>query len=82
MHSLHTGYNSDELNKAYEASLTEGDPEKRAQLYKKIQEIYSPTGPMIYLYETPYPVAFNAKTKGFIQTPLGTNVFEGAYKEK
>jgi peptide/nickel transport system substrate-binding protein len=81
VHSLHTGYNNDELNKAYEASLTEGDPEKRAQLYKKIQEIYSPTGPMIYLYETPFPVAFNAKTKGFVQTPLGTNVFEGAYKE-
>jgi peptide/nickel transport system substrate-binding protein len=82
VHALHSGYNNDELNKLYEASLTESDPEKRAEMYKKIQEIYNPTGPMIYLYETPYPVAFNTKAKGFVQTPLGANLFVKAYKEK
>lgn len=82
VHALHTGYKNDELDKLYEQSLTESDPAKRAEMYKKIQEIYNPTGPMIYLYETPFPVAFNVKTKGFVQTPLGTNVFERAYKEK
>jgi peptide/nickel transport system substrate-binding protein len=81
-HSLHSGYNNEELNKLYEQSLNEPDEAKRADLYKKIQEIYNPTGPMIYLYETPFPVAFNDKTKGFVQTPLGANLFERAYKEK
>jgi len=38
--------------------------------------------PIIYLYETPYPVAFRKNAKGFIQIPLGNNLFEAAYVEK
>lgn len=82
VHALHSGYNNPDVNKLYEQSLTESDPAKRADEYKRMQELYNPTGPMIYLYETPFPVAFNDRTKGFVQTPLGDNLFEGAYKEK
>lgn len=33
---------------------------------------------MVYLYELPYPVALNKKVKGFIQIPLGNNIFRSA----
>jgi peptide/nickel transport system substrate-binding protein len=38
--------------------------------------------PIVFLYETPYPVALRKKTKGFVQIPLGNNIFEAAYVEK
>ena len=80
--SLHTGYQNKRIEELFNQSQQEMDPAKRAAQYKEIQEIYAETGPMVPLYETPYPVAFRAKAKGFIQIPLGMNIFEGAYIEK
>ena len=34
--------------------------------------------PIMFLYETPYPVALRKKVKGFVQIPLGNNIFVGA----
>jgi peptide/nickel transport system substrate-binding protein len=36
---------------------------------------------MLFIYETPYPVALQQKVKGFIQIPLGNNIFVGAHLE-
>ena len=36
----------------------------------------------MFLYETPYPVALRKNAKGFVQIPLGNNIFEAAYVEK
>jgi peptide/nickel transport system substrate-binding protein len=80
--SLHTGYQNKRIEELFNQSQQEMDPAKRAAQYKEIQEIYAETGPMVPLYETPYPVAFRTKAKGFIQIPLGMNIFEGAYIEK
>jgi peptide/nickel transport system substrate-binding protein len=80
--SLHTGYQNKRVEELFQQSQQEMDPTKRAAQYKEIQEIYAETGPMVPLYETPYPVAFRTKAKGFIQIPLGMNIFEGAYVEK
>ena len=33
----------------------------------------------MFLYESPYPVALRKEVKGFIQIPLGNNIFVGAY---
>jgi peptide/nickel transport system substrate-binding protein len=79
--SLHSGFEDKRLNELFEASQKEVNPEKRAEQYKEIQEIYNAKGNMVFLYETPYPVAFRKNAKGFIQTPLGSNIFEGAYIE-
>jgi peptide/nickel transport system substrate-binding protein len=38
--------------------------------------------PIIPLYESPYPVAFRKSVKGFVQIPLGNNIFVGASVEK
>ena len=37
---------------------------------------------MLFIYETPYPVALQQSVKGFNQIPLGNNIFVGAHLEK
>ena len=73
--ALHTGWKSEEADKLFEASQKEADPAKRAEQYARIQEIYNATGPIVPLYETPYPVALRKNVKGFVQIPLGNNIF-------
>jgi peptide/nickel transport system substrate-binding protein len=34
------------------------------------------------LYETPYPVALSDKAHGFLQIPLGNNIFRATWVEK
>jgi peptide/nickel transport system substrate-binding protein len=80
--SLHSGWNVDEVNQLFEQSQQETDPEARAAQYQRIQEIHTGEAPVIYLYETPYPVALQANVKGFYQIPLGNNIFAETYIEK
>jgi peptide/nickel transport system substrate-binding protein len=80
--ALHSGWKNEEADKLFEASQKETDAAKRAEQYAKIQEIFNATGPIVPLYETPYPVALNKKVKGFIQIPLGNNIFAATYLEK
>ncbi len=47
-----------------------------------MQEIFNTTGPTLPLYETPYPVALRDTTKGFLQIPLGNNIFRAAWLDK
>jgi len=80
--SLHSGWNVDEVNKMFEKSQKELDTEARAAQKDRIQEIHIDEAPMVYLYETPYPVALQSNVKGFYQIPLGNNIFARTYIEK
>jgi peptide/nickel transport system substrate-binding protein len=80
--ALHSGWKNEEVDKLFEASQKEVDPEKRKQQYARIQEIFNAEGPTVPLYQTPYPVALSDKAKGFIQIPLGNNIFRSAWIEK
>ena len=80
--SQHSGWKSEEADKLFEASQSERDPAKRAAQYARIQEIHNADGPMVFLYESPYPVALSKKAKGFLQIPLGNNIFRAAYLAK
>jgi peptide/nickel transport system substrate-binding protein len=80
--SLHSGYQDKRIDELFLKSQEENNAETRRAQYKEIQEIYNGAAPIIFLYETPYPVAFRAKAKGFVQIPLGNNIFEAAYVEK
>jgi peptide/nickel transport system substrate-binding protein len=77
--SLHSGWDNKKVNELYLASQEEVVPAKRAAQYKEIQEIYAADAPILFLYESPYPVAFRKNAMGFVQIPLGNNLFEGAY---
>ncbi|MBM7044678.1 ABC transporter substrate-binding protein [Rhizobium lusitanum] len=80
--ALHTGWKNADVDKLFEDSQKEADKTKRAGQYAKIQEIYNADGPIVPLYETPYPVALSKKVHGFVQIPLGNNIFVKAWKDK
>ncbi len=80
--ALHSGWKNEEADALFEASQKEIDPKKRAEQYAKMQEIYNTSGPTVPLFETPYPVALNKKVHGFLQIPLGNNIFSKTWKDK
>jgi len=80
--SLHSGYENKDIEGWYDAGQKEPDPAKRADIYKQIQQAYMADAPIVFLYQSPYPVALKKSVKGFVQIPLGNNVFSGAYIEK
>jgi peptide/nickel transport system substrate-binding protein len=80
--ALHSGWKNQEVDTLFEASQKESDAKKRAEQYARIQKIYAESGPILYLYETPYPVALRKNVQGFVQIPLGNNIFAGAYLTK
>ena len=80
--SLHSGWQDKKVDELYLKSQEEVDLTKRTAQYKEIQEIYSAAAPIIFLFETPYPVAFRKNVSGFVQIPLGNNMFERAYVSK
>jgi peptide/nickel transport system substrate-binding protein len=80
--SLHTGFQNDQLEGIFEQSQREPNRAKRASLYRSIQKIYFDAAPIIFLYEAPYPVALQKYVKGFVQIPLGNNIFVNTSLEK
>ncbi|MFI5016710.1 MAG: ABC transporter substrate-binding protein [Dongiales bacterium] len=79
--SLHSGYEDKTIDELFEKSGKEADKAKRADQYKQIQDIYMKAAPILFLYQSPYPVALRKNVKGFVQIPLGNNIVSGAYKE-
>ncbi len=80
--SLHTGFQNAELEALFEESQSELDIATRTDQYAQIQQIYAEEAPIIFLYETPYPVALRKTTTGFFQLPLGQNLFTRVQVEK
>jgi peptide/nickel transport system substrate-binding protein len=78
--SLHTGFKSAEIDKLFAESQQELDKTKRAEEYKQIQKIFMDAAPIVFLYETPYPVAIRKTVTGLNQIPLGNYIFKTAYK--
>ncbi len=80
--ALHSGWKNPDVDKLFVASQSEIDPAKRAAEYAQIQQIFNATGPIVPLYETPYPVALTKNVNGFIQIPLGNNIFRATWLSK
>jgi peptide/nickel transport system substrate-binding protein len=79
--SNHTGFDDKDIEKWFDASQSEIDTTKRAELYKKIQQKYAADAPIVFLLEIPYPIAARKEVKGFVQIPLGDNIFVETSKE-
>lgn len=73
-----TAWEDDEFNALFESAATEMDPEKRGEHYAQMQKIYAEAAPLLYMYETPFAVAVSTAVEGYVQTPLGNNVFDEA----
>lgn len=80
--ALHSGWRNEEVDRLFEASQKEMDPATRAEQFARIQEIFNASGPTIPLYETPYPVALRDDVHGFLQIPLGSNIFSKTWLEQ
>jgi peptide/nickel transport system substrate-binding protein len=81
VNSIHSGWKSDKVDALFLASQEEIDIPKRRAQYKEMQDIYKGDAPMVFMYESPYPVAFRKNVKGFLQIPLGNNYFNEVYIE-
>ena len=79
--SIHSGWKSERADQLFLASQEEIDPAKRRADYKEMQDIYKAAAPMVFMYQSPYPVAFKKSVKGFLQIPLGNNYFDEVYVE-
>jgi peptide/nickel transport system substrate-binding protein len=71
-----TGWDNAEFNALFEEANKEVDPAKRAEGYAKLQDIYAEAAPLLFMYETPFAVALSKSVEGYVQTPLGNNVFD------
>ncbi len=80
--SQHSGYNDPTIQDLFLRSQKEPDKAKRAEMYKQIQEIYMKAAPIVFLYQSPYPVALRKSVQGFVQIPLGNNIFLRTHVEK
>ncbi|MDE3078691.1 MAG: ABC transporter substrate-binding protein [Paracoccaceae bacterium] len=80
--ALHSGWKNDTVDKLFVESQSQTDAAKRKEEYAKIQEIFNATGPTVPLYQTPYPVALRKDVHGFVQIPLGNNIFRAAWVSK
>lgn len=78
----HSGWKDDRIDALYDQSQIEQDPAKRATEYKEIQQRFVQGAPMFFLFEQPFAAATRKQVKGFMQIPLGNDVFETAYVEK
>jgi peptide/nickel transport system substrate-binding protein len=80
--NLYSGWKDERVDQLYVESGRENDVARRTAMFREIQERYAAAAPILFLYETPYPVAFRRNAQGFVQIPLGNNLFEAAYVQR
>ncbi|WP_217359450.1 ABC transporter substrate-binding protein [Ruegeria arenilitoris] len=73
-----TGWENPEFNELFEKAASEMDPEARKAQFARMQEIYAEAAPLLFMYETPFAVALGKAVDGYVQTPLGNNIFDEA----
>lgn len=78
-----SGWQNKDVDKLFEQSQSEADPAKRAAQYAQIQKLYAAEAPIFFLFEVPYPAALRkGVVSGFVQTPLGDQLFVRASVNK
>ena len=78
-----TFYSNPEVDRMLGEGARESDAEKRAALYKKVQQILAEDSPMIWLIDVQYVSVFNRRLKDHTTGPLGTQqAFERAWMDK
>ena len=77
-----SGWQDKTLDGLFEQSQVELDPKKRAAEYQQMQDIYDKAAPIVFALEVPYPVAMRKAVHGFVQIPLGNNIFVDTYVDR
>jgi peptide/nickel transport system substrate-binding protein len=69
--AFQTGWNNEEAQNLAREGAAEPDPEKRKEIYFRIQEIYNEESPMLALYYKPYVDITTIKVHNFGHPPTG-----------
>ena len=81
--ALHCGWQDKTVDKLFEDGQKESDPAKRAEEYKRDPEdLHWTRRRSLPLSSRPIRWRCAKNVKGFVQIPLGNNIFAGAYIEK
>ncbi len=81
--SLHAGCQDKSVDELFVKRRQEMDTDKRAEQYKRDPgDLHRARRRSCSSTRSPYPVALRKNVKGFVQIPLGNNIFAGAYLEK
>lgn len=67
--SFYTNYDNARINELTDAALSELDAEKRAGMYREMQEISTNEVSQIPLYNAPYANAYSDRVQGLLLTP-------------
>lgn len=73
-----TGWESAEFNTLFDEAAGEMDADARKAKFARMQELYAEAAPLLFMYETPFAVALGSAVEGYVQTPLGNNIFDEA----
>jgi peptide/nickel transport system substrate-binding protein len=68
--SFYTNYNNPQINELTETAAAELDEEKRAELYRQIQDITTTEVAQIPLYYPPYANAYSQRIEGLSMNPM------------
>jgi len=79
--SYYTNYKNPEVTALVDQAAAELDPEKRRELYYKVQALSKDDVHWIDLYYSPFRNASRKAVKGFVQNPLGRYMLETAHFE-
>ncbi len=73
-----TGWENAEFNTLFEEAAKDMDPDSRKAKFDRMQALYAEAAPLLFMYETPFAVALGTAVEGYVQTPLGNNIFDEA----
>ena len=79
--AFHTGWSNPEAVDLASQGRAEQDPEKRKQMYFRIQELFNQDAVMALLYHKPFINVLSKKVHGFEQPPTGQWVWKGTWIE-
>lgn len=80
--AFHTGWSNAEANDLAAQGRAELDPEKRKEIYFRIQELYNQDAVMGLLYHKPFVNVLTQKVHGFAQPPTGQWVWKETWIEQ
>jgi peptide/nickel transport system substrate-binding protein len=80
--AFHTGWNNPEAQELTRQGAAEPDPEKRKEIYFRIQEIWNEESPMILTYHEPYVDVTTTRVHNLGHPPTGQYVFTRTWIEQ
>ena len=80
--ALHSGWKNEEVDALYVASQSEMQKASGPRSTAKIQEVFNTTGPIIPLYETPYPVALQKKASKGLSKSRSATIYSAPFTSR